>query len=89
MFSRFQRYSNPASTEAMEKYCELAEKYGLEVGQMALAFVSSKPFVLSTIIGATSIEQLRSNIESLNVNLTAEVEEAIEAIHQSFPNPAP
>lgn len=89
MFSRFQRYSNPASTEAMDKYCELAEKYGLEVAQMALAFVSSKPFVLSTIIGATSTEQLRSNIEGLNVNLSAEVEEAIEAIHQSFPNPAP
>lgn len=89
MFSRFQRYSNEASTDSMERYCEVAEMHGLDPAQMALAFVQSREFVLSTIIGATSLEQLRSNIESLNVNLSTEVEEAIEAIHQDFPNPAP
>lgn len=56
---------------------------------MALAFVTRQPFVTSNIIGATNLEQLRSNIDSQALNLGDELLAAIEAVHQEQPNPAP
>ena len=56
---------------------------------MALAFVNSRPFVISNLIGATTLLQLRENIDSINVSLTPELLQAIDAIHQRLPNPAP
>jgi len=56
---------------------------------MALAFVTGRPFVTSTIIGATSLEQLESDLASIQLALSAEVLEGIEAIHRQQPNPAP
>ena len=56
---------------------------------MALAFVNTRPFVLSNIIGATTMEQLKMNIDSLDVTLTKDVLKGIEAIQQKIPNPAP
>ena len=56
---------------------------------MALAFVNTRPFVTSNIIGATTMEQLKENIDSINVELSDEVLEGIEAIHNASPNPAP
>jgi aryl-alcohol dehydrogenase-like predicted oxidoreductase len=56
---------------------------------MALAFVNSRPFVTSNIIGATSIEQLKSNIDSVNLTLSDDVLAAIEAVHTQQPNPSP
>ena len=56
---------------------------------MALAFVNERPFVTSNIIGATSIEQLTENIESVNISLSEEVLRSIEKVHAEMPNPAP
>jgi aryl-alcohol dehydrogenase-like predicted oxidoreductase len=89
LFSRFSRYSNPQSIEACARYVALAQEHGLNPGQMALAFVTSRPFVTSNIIGATSLEQLESNLRSSELQLSAEVLEGIDAIHRSQPNPAP
>ena len=89
LFPNYKRYSGDTATEATKKYYELAQNHGLSMAQMALAFVNSRPFVTSNIIGATTIDQLRENIESIDVELSDEVLEGIEEIHESIPNPAP
>lgn len=89
LFERFQRYSKPESVAAISRYVALAKKHGLTPVQLALAFVNSRPFTTSNIIGATSMTQLRENIESVNVTLSDEVLAEIDALHQMQPNPAP
>ncbi|WP_137974923.1 NADP(H)-dependent aldo-keto reductase [Pseudomonas sp. F(2018)] len=89
LFSRFSRYTNPQSLAACDRYVQLAREHGLDPAQMALAFVTRQPFVTSNIIGATSLEQLESNLGSTDLRLSAEVLEGIEAIHREQPNPAP
>ncbi len=89
LFPNYSRYSGETAVEATKKYAELAKEHGLSMAQMALAFVNTRPFVTSNIIGATSMEQLKENIESIEVNLSDEVLEGIEAIHKAIPNPAP
>jgi aryl-alcohol dehydrogenase-like predicted oxidoreductase len=89
LFSRFSRYTNPQSQAACERYVQLARAHGLDPAQMALAFVTRQPFVTSNIIGATSLEQLESNLGSLDLELSDELLAAIEAIHREQPNPAP
>ncbi|HBM10429.1 NADP(H)-dependent aldo-keto reductase [Pseudomonas sp. Choline-3u-10] len=89
LFSRFARYAKPESQAACSRYVALAKEHGLDPAQMALAYVTQQPFVTSNIIGATSIEQLESNLASSELHLSAEVLEAIEAIHTAQPNPAP
>lgn len=89
LFSRFSRYTNPQSQAACDRYVELARQHGLDPAQMALAFVTRQPFVTSNIIGATSLEQLESNLASAELELMTEVLEGIEAIHREQPNPAP
>jgi aryl-alcohol dehydrogenase-like predicted oxidoreductase len=89
LFSRFSRYSNPQADAATEAYVDLAKKHGLDPGQMSLAYVSSRPFVTSTIIGATTMEQLRSNIASEQVKLSKDVLAGIEAIHKRYTIPCP
>jgi len=89
LFDRFQRYSNVPVNIATEAYVALARKYQLDPAQMALAYVNSRPFVTSNIIGATTLEQLRSNLDSLSVQLSPEIIDAIEVIHSTQPNPAP
>lgn len=89
LFERFNRYSNPRSEAATRAYVTLARDHGLDPAQMALAYVNSRSFVTSNIIGATSMEQLQSNLKSIDVNLNEEVLNAIEAIHLDNPNPAP
>ena len=89
LFERFARYTNPQSARATAAYVELAQKYQLDPAQMALAYVNSRPFVTSNIIGATTLEQLRSNLDSINVELPADVITQLNAIHQMQPNPAP
>ena len=89
LFSRFQRYNNPQAQKATEAYVSLARESGLDPSQMALAFVTSRSFVTSNIIGATTLEQLDSNLASSELTLSDEVLEAIEAIHTGQPNPAP
>jgi len=75
----------PQTDAAIQKYVDLAEKYQLDVCQMALAFVREQPFVSSVLIGATKMEQLKSNIASLSVNLSEELNEEIGKIRREFP----
>ena len=89
LFSRFTRYTNPQSESACDRYVTLAREHGLDPAQMALAFVTSRPFVTSNIIGATSLEQLDANLDSFDLKLSDEVLAGIEAIHKDQPNPAP
>ncbi|OSN10005.1 aldo/keto reductase [Lonsdalea iberica] len=89
LFSRFTRYNGPHTEQAIADYVALAERHGLDPAQMALAFVRQQPFVASTLLGATSVEQLRINLESLTVTLDEDVLSELEAIHQRFTFPAP
>lgn len=86
---RYSRYSKPEGIAATEKYVMLARNHGVSPAQMALAFVGSRPFTTSTIIGATSMEQLKENIASIDLSLDEELLDVIETIHISQPNPCP
>ncbi|AXF07835.1 NADP(H)-dependent aldo-keto reductase [Paraburkholderia sp. SIMBA_055] len=89
LFERFQRYSKPQAVQATTRYVELAKRHGLSPAQFALAFVNSRPFVTSNLIGATSLDQLKENIASVDVKLSQDVLDEIDALHQLQPNPAP
>ena len=89
LFPQYKRYFNPHAQLATLKYVNLAKQYDLEPAQMALAYVNSRPFLTSNIIGATSLNQLKKNIASVNIQLSNEIVSAIENIHQEHPNPAP
>jgi aryl-alcohol dehydrogenase-like predicted oxidoreductase len=83
------RYTHPRTDAATRAYIALAKKFGLDPCQMAIAFVNAQPFVTSNIIGATTMAQLKTDIDALNVKLTPEIFTAINAIHLDNPNPAP
>jgi aryl-alcohol dehydrogenase-like predicted oxidoreductase len=88
-FTRFTRYLKEAGQQATQRYVELARDHGIDPAQMALAYVNTRPFVTSNIIGATSMDQLSSDIDSIEITLSNEVLEGIEAIHADRPNPCP
>lgn len=85
----YDRYSNEQAVAATRAYVQLARDHGLDPAKMALAFVNSRPFLTSNIIGATTMEQLRENIDSVDLKLSQAVIDGIEAIHRNHPNPAP
>lgn len=89
LFPYFERYTKELTGEATRRYVELARDHGLDPAQMALAYIAKKPFVTSYIIGATTMEQLKTNIASITVELSDEVIAAIEEIHTAIPNPSP
>lgn len=89
LFDRFQRYTGERAVQATEAYVKLALEFGLDPAQMALAFVTQQQFVTSNIIGATTMAQLESNIASADIVLDSAQLEAIEAVHNANPNPAP
>jgi aryl-alcohol dehydrogenase-like predicted oxidoreductase len=89
LFQRGQRYQKPGSEAAIRAYVNLAKEFGLNPAQMALAFVNTRPFLGANIIGATTMAQLKTNIDSVDVAMTPELEERINAIHQLHMNPAP
>ena len=89
LFPNYNRYSGPEATAATEAYAEIAAQHGLSLPQMALAYLRTKPFVTSTIIGATSMPQLIENVASIELSLEDAVIEQLEAVHKRFPNPAP
>ena len=89
LFPDYTRYSSPAAVAATEKYAALARNHGLDPAQMALAYVNNRAFLTSTIIGATSMQQLRSNVASIDLHLSDEVLTAIEEIHNAHANPSP
>ena len=87
--NHFPRYQGTRTQLAVEEYFKVAQKYNLSLAQMSLAFVNAQPFVTSNIIGATSMEQLKENIESINLDLSDEIMEEINIIHENNPSPAP
>ena len=84
---RFNRHHTKRGEIAIEAYFNLAKKYGLPPSLFANSFVNDRPFVTSNIIGATSMNQLKENIDSINVTLSKEILREIENIHLSDPNP--
>jgi aryl-alcohol dehydrogenase-like predicted oxidoreductase len=89
LFPQFTRYTNENATKATKRYQELAQDNGLTLTQMALAFVQHQSFVTSTIVGATTLEQLKTNIDSHQVELSEMILKEINGIQESIPNPAP
>lgn len=88
-YKQLSRYNSDNAKEAAARYLALAEAHGLVPAQMALAFVNSRPFVTATIVGATSLPQLKTNISSIELQLPAEVLKAIDEVQEALPNPAP
>lgn len=89
LFEHYTRYSNPQAQAAIKLYVELAYDHGLSPAQMALAYVNCRPFLGANIIGATTMSQLKENIDSVEVELSEGVLAGIEQIHQQHPNPSP
>lgn len=89
LFERFARYNSPQAEQATRAYVQLAREHGLDPAQLALAYVNSRPFVTSNIIGATALAQLHSNLGSIDVQLTPEILQTIDEFQQTWPNPSP
>ena len=88
-FSRMSRYSSDNSLSATQKYYDIAKANGWSLAQMSLAWVNQQSFVTSNIIGASSVEQLKENIDSINLEIPKEIVKEINAVHEAIPNPAP
>ena len=89
LFPNLSRFAGEKSMKATEMYMKIANKYGISLTHLSLAFVNSRPFVTSNIIGASKIIQLKENIESINVHLSDEILKEIENVQALIPNPAP
>ena len=89
LFKGWERMINPLAMKAYDEYFKLAKEANITMVQLAQAFVNSRPFVTSNIIGATTMDQLKENIGSINIELTEEILEKINTIHNNNPNPAP
>ena len=85
----FPRYLKKLSLLAVEEYFKVAKKHKISLAQMSLAFVNQQPFVTSNIIGATTMKQLKEDIDSINVELSSEIIDEINLVHNNNPNPAP
>ena len=77
------------SEKAIEEYWNLAKTFNLNLAQMSIKFCEIQPFLTSVIIGATTLEQLKTNIDSVNVNLNKEIIKKIGDIQKRYPNPCP
>lgn len=89
LFERGQRYQKPGTEQAIDQYLAIASDFGIDPAQFAIAYVTSRNFVTSNIIGATTIEQLTSDLASLDVKITPEIEARVDAVHQLHGSPAP
>ena len=89
LYERFQRYTSSQAEEATRAYVDIAREHGLNPAQMALAFVNSRRFLTSNIIGATTMDQLEDNLASESLRLEQNVLDAIEEVHRRLPNPCP
>ena len=83
------RYDKPNTNKAVEAYHKIAKKHGLDLAQMSLKFLEIQPFVTSVIIGATTIEQLKIDIESVNIKLSDKIINEINEVQAIYPNPCP
>ena len=86
---RFPRYKTKNATNAVEEYYKISTNHNLNLAQMSLKFCELQPFITSIIIGATSMEQLKTDIESVNVELSDEVIKEINKIQEMYQNPCP
>ena len=84
---RFSRHATEKGDKAIAKYVNLAKKYNIPIAKLANAFVNERPFVTSNIIGATSMSQLKENIDSINLKLSKNILQEIQDIHFEDPNP--
>ena len=89
LFKDFTRYKNENGQNAIEEYYKISKKFNVDFTQMSLKFCEIQPFVTSVIIGATTMEQLKTNIESVNVTLSSEILNEINNIQKKYPNPCP
>jgi len=88
-FDFWPRYRTFNSEKAIEEYWNLAKNFNLNIAQMAIKFCEIQPFVTSVIIGATKLEQLKTNIDSVDINLNKEIIKKIGEIQKKYPNPCP
>ncbi len=88
-FPQFSRYNNQQAQKATARYAELANDSGISLVQLALQWVNTRRFVGANIIGATSVTQLKENMDSVNLELTDGLLEGIRQIHKDFSHPAP
>ena len=88
-YDNYPRYHNQRNYGAVEEYFKIAEKYKISLTQLSQAFVNSRDFVTSNIIGATTMKQLKENIDSINISLNEKIIEEINLVHENIPNPAP
>ncbi len=89
LFDRLGRYEKGNGPKAISTYIDLARRHGLDPAQMAIAFDVSRPFVTSTIIGATTMDQLKTDIDAAALSLSPDVVADIDQIHLDYPNPCP
>jgi aryl-alcohol dehydrogenase-like predicted oxidoreductase len=89
LFDRLGRYEKGNGPRAISAYVALAKKYGLDPSQMAISYAVSRPFVTSAIIGATTMEQLKTDIDAADMKLSGDILEDIDQIHLDYPNPCP
>ncbi len=89
LFGRLERYQTPNAEVAIRKYVQIAKNFGLDASQLANQFVTTRPFVTSNIIGATTMEQLKIALDSTEVKLTDEIIAEIEQVHLWHTNPCP
>ena len=89
LFKGWERHLNPLAMKAYDKYFKLAKDFNLTMVQLAQSFVNSRPFVTSNIIGATTMDQLKENVESINIEFTDEMMDRVNEIHNNNPNPSP
>jgi len=89
LFKGWERHLNPLAMKAYDEYFKLAKDLNLTMVQLAQSFVNSRPFVTSNIIGATTMDQLKENVESINIEFTDEMIDRVNEIHNNNPNPSP
>ena len=89
LFQRLDRYETPNADMAIEKYLDIAKRHQLDPAQLAIQFVTTRPFVTSNIIGATTMDQLKTNIASVDLDLGDDILEEIEQVHLIHSNPCP
>lgn len=89
LFNRLQRYESPQAERAINAYVDLAARHGIDPAQFAIRFCDTRPFMGSTIIGATSLEQLKTCIGAFAINWTEELEAGANALHVQQPSPCP
>jgi aryl-alcohol dehydrogenase-like predicted oxidoreductase len=89
LFKGWERMINPLAMKAYDEYYKLAKDNNLTMVQLAQSFVNSRPFVTSNIIGATTMEQLKENIDAIDIELSDEIMKKINLIHNNNPNPSP